>query len=372
VAAPSELATLSPTGNSGPGPDPVAGDGGGRPVKLDGQLESKDRPRSAGPVELAATARSGELDSQGWVPIRHSAGEAVRDVQSDVPGLEDDAAPGTATGTSDPNAHADKEQSFEVESPRGARSAEAARSAIAHADMRRARGESKLETVLHRVEGRENFWDISRMYYSSGRYYKALWKANEDKVPEIAKLHQGTVIRIPPPEELDPAYIDPPGKRQGQSRTDGEILARHDSAADDSTSMRSAPAATNRRTGNASEDGVPIRRSSRSDVELNLPVSDAATEQASGSGRSSRESSRSDADAEPGIRNRNAVARPIYKVRQYDTLRTIARDTLDDPRRANEILDLNRDIIADPAHLIVGQILELPEDARPARARNRR
>lgn len=66
------------------------------------------------------------------------------------------------------------------------------------------------------------------------------------------------------------------------------------------------------------------------------------------------------------------MARPIYKVRQYDTLRTIARDALDDPRRAEEILELNRDIINDPGHLVVGQILVLPEDARPARIRSRR
>ena len=350
----------------------MAGGGGKGSVKPAGDLESHDRPRSASPAEPAATDNSEELARQGWVPIRHSGGEAVRDVQRDVPGLEDDAALGTATGTTDPNAHADKEQSFDVESPSRGKSGEGADSDAARAGTRPARGEGKLETVLHRVEGPENFWDISRMYYSSGRYYKALWKANEDKVPEITKLHQGTVIRIPPPEDLDPAYIDPPGKRPGQSRTDGEILARHDGEADDSASTRSDPATTNRRAGNVSGDGVPIRHSSRSDVELNLPVSDAATEQASGRDRSSRGSSQSDRDAEPEIRTRNAVARPIYKVRQYDTLRTIARDTLGDPRRANEILDLNRDIIDDPAHLIVGQILELPEDARPARARSRR
>ena len=226
--------------------------------------------------------------------------------------------------------------------------------------------------MLHRVERRENFWTISRSYYDSGRYYRALWKANSDKVLDITKLYEGTVIRIPPPEDLDPAYIDPPGKRPGESRMDGEVLARHDGEADDHASTRSNPATANRRAGNVSGDGVPIRHSSRSDVELNLPVSDAATEQASGRDRSSRESSRSDRDADPEVRTGNVVARPIYKVRQYDTLRTIARDTLDDPRRANEILDLNRDVIDDPAHLIVGQILELPEDARPARARSRR
>jgi nucleoid-associated protein YgaU len=57
------------------------------------------------------------------------------------------------------------------------------------------------------------------------------------------------------------------------------------------------------------------------------------------------------------------INRPIYKVHRYDTLRSIARDTLGDPRRASEILALNRDIIDDPAHLISGQLLELPEDA---------
>ena len=63
--------------------------------------------------------------------------------------------------------------------------------------------------MLHKVEKNENFWTISRMYYNSGRYYKALWKANEDKVAEIDKLYRNTVIRIPPPEDLDPAYIEP-------------------------------------------------------------------------------------------------------------------------------------------------------------------
>ena len=218
AAAPGDLPTLHPTGDPGPGSGPVAGDGGKGSVKAVDDLESHDRPRSASPAEPAATNNSEALARQGWVPIRHSGGEAVRDVQREVPGLEDDTALGTATGTTDPNAHADKEQSFDVESPPRGKSGEGADSDAARAGTRPARGEGKLETVLHRVEGPENFWDISRMYYSSGRYYKALWKANEDKVPEITKLHQGTVIRIPPPEDLDPAYVDPPGKRQARAR----------------------------------------------------------------------------------------------------------------------------------------------------------
>ena len=57
------------------------------------------------------------------------------------------------------------------------------------------------------------------------------------------------------------------------------------------------------------------------------------------------------------------VSRPTYKVRRYDTLRSIARDTLGNPRRADEILEINREIIDDPSHLITGQRIQLPEDA---------
>jgi nucleoid-associated protein YgaU len=58
------------------------------------------------------------------------------------------------------------------------------------------------------------------------------------------------------------------------------------------------------------------------------------------------------------------ASQPVYKVRPYDTLRSIARDVLGDARRADEILELNRDIIDDPTHLIAGQLIELPKDAR--------
>jgi len=103
AAAPGDLPTLHPTGDPGPGSGPAAGGGGKGSVKPVGDLESHDRPRSASPAEPAATDNSEELARQGWVPIRHSGGKAVRDVQREVPGLEDDAALGTATGTTDPN-----------------------------------------------------------------------------------------------------------------------------------------------------------------------------------------------------------------------------------------------------------------------------
>jgi nucleoid-associated protein YgaU len=74
-------------------------------------------------------------------------------------------------------------------------------------------------------------------------------------------------------------------------------------------------------------------------------------------------------DDEPEIRvpshprNSARTSRPLYMVRPHDTLRSIARNTLGEARRAGEILELNRELIDDPAHLIAGQLLELPEDA---------
>ena len=365
--------------------DPGPGKNGGAEPQIPGQSPSptrppQDQPRPSAPVEEAAPNPHDDLAKQGWVPIKHSGGDTVNDVQRDVPGLDDEPAPGASrAGTTDPNAHADKEQSFDVETPPGraaaavgaAAAAAGAGRAIAAADepalARSARSEGKLETVLHKVEKNENFWTISRMYYNSGRYYKALWKANEDKVPEIDKLYRNTVIRIPPPEDLDPAFILPAGTRSPSAGA--ENLAAQDADPDRSTAGRSNAC---RRC--ADSPLQPVRRGVESPrfrcrIRGGRRQPSAPRDEGTRSATAIRDDR--DDDREPEIRPRDAVTRPIYKVRQYDTLRTIARDTLGDSRRADEILDLNRDIIDDPGHLIVGQILDLPEDARPVRSRNR-
>ena len=191
-----------------------------------------------------------------------------------------------SAGATDPSAHADKEQSFEVEpAPFGSRkvrrdalTGEAAPAAMTASASSQA--PDKVETVLHKVERGENFWTIARLYYPSGRYYRALWKYNSAKVPVIDELHVNTILKIPPPEDLDPAYIDPPGKRAPRLARQGPQTwpARDDRATDRRASQT---------------EGVPVRRSSRSDPELNLPVSDPFTEQASDRGFSSRGGGRS-------------------------------------------------------------------------------
>ena len=120
----------------------------------------------------------------------------------------------------------------------------------------------------------------------------------------------------------------------------------------------------------ASITGIPASHSDRTDAVLDLPIGDIGFPQGQGSRRAGVDETNEVSDDDgPEIRRtaRRRVSvpvnRPVYKVRRYDTLRSIARDTLGDPRRASEILELNRDIIVDPTHLISGQLIDLPEDA---------
>jgi nucleoid-associated protein YgaU len=215
-------------------------------------------------------------------------------------------------------------------------------------------------------------------------------------------LRVNDVIVIPPPEDLDPSYIDPPGERTRTPRAGrGTKLngtppgrdRRRDGFSDPSETANdtSAPLAgeappsrrgiAGARTGQESstDDGIPIQRSSRMSSELELPAvtSDSifARDRRSVERRAdltAGESPDDEAEIRDARRSRSTnidsskvpESRPVYKVRPNDTLRSIARDTLGSSRRANEILDLNRDIIDDPSNLIVGQMLELPEDAR--------
>jgi nucleoid-associated protein YgaU len=175
----------------------------------------------------------------------------------------------------------------------------------------------QVEPVLHRVQPGENFWTISQTYYRSGRYYKALHAANGRQVPKINELYVGTVLRIPPPEALDRSLILPAvGRLKVADEPTGSKVTR--------TSRRDDPSG---------------------EVALALPT------------RPQRR--RLDPDPELADEPR----RPTYKVKPHETLRSIARDTLNDSTRAREILGLNRDIIDDPASLSPGTVLTLPEDA---------
>ena len=202
----------------------------------------------------------------------------------------------------------------------------------------------RVEAVPHVVQRGENFWTISRLYYPSGRFWKALWAANKATVPAPERLYVGQTIRIPPPEELDRGLIEP----------------ERPNAAVGTTNNRPSPTLKVSRAEGVGGRILPaLDTTALSDKlgehEITLPASDPFT-------RRDVNDAGDNLDSESSPRQR--ARRTLYKVRPHETLRSIARDTLGDSRRADEILDLNAKILDDPAHLVIGQILELPEDAK--------
>jgi nucleoid-associated protein YgaU len=324
-----------------------------------------ETPAPAGAVE-ARTSPQVNVDKDGarWIPIPNTGKIPVDG--SDEPeagaGKDGDESDANRRPARDPRAHAAKDMSFEPASSQSdARTPEAGdparaltgASAVSRtASATAAVSGERVEAVPHVVERDENYWTISRLYYNSGRYYRALWKSNHAKYPDINVLHVGDVIMIPAIEDLDPAFIDP--ARSPAPKTSVAKASR----------------------GPASPDSAASGRARQSDPDLDLPApanSPRLRLAARGSRRPAGVASDGGAadDSQPEVRTvarpqsiGAAPRRPVYKVRQYDTLRSIARDTLGDARRSGEILDLNRDLIDDPAQLIIGQVLELPEDAR--------
>ena len=335
---------------------------------------------------------------EGWVPIPNT-GKMPIDLGT-TPGTPGETANPSPDPGHDMRAHADKEVSFEVEPP-GPRSRSRPRGTNAPAgDLAAARPPGtrsaaagvgqpshseldvvspRVELVPHVVEQRENFWTISRLYYGSGRYYRALWRANAAKFPIIDRLRVGDVILIPPVEDLDPVYIDPPRTRTVPAAFESGV---QDAVAEPTeppsfSSTRRESVATARATRTSIADsprGIAARRSRRTDALLNLPVGEAVAGRDSGSRGPGLDPDADDDGQGPAIRGRArsrasiAAKGPVYKIRPYDTLRSIARDTLGDAHRAGEILELNRGLINDPSRLIVGQLIELPEDADTRRA----
>jgi nucleoid-associated protein YgaU len=264
-----------------------------RPLKL-------ETPPSAAPAGLApeavatATAGAAATLGPGWVVIQGSGGRR--------------------SGGSEPIASSSRSL---LATDRSARVADGPRAVDPPVDQ--------VEPALHPVQRGENFWTISKLYYGSGRYYRALHAANARQVPDIRELYVGTGLRVPPPDALDRTLIDPPSR----GRTE-------DPAA--------SPASRVGRPNDADELAVPVARPrvARRDPEADPNL---------------------DPEAESDPETRPSPRRPTYTVKPHETLRSIARDTLNDPRRDREIYNLNRDILDDPNSAPAGTLLTLPEDA---------
>lgn len=198
---------------------------------------------------------------------------------------------------------------------------------------------AEIEPIMHVVRRGENFYTIAKYYYGSGRYYRALWRANQDRVPDIRELYVGTPILVPPPEDLDRAYIDPPPSKP---------LAGPSSPPSSSRTPAASPAERDDRA----ERAAALREEPQDEVELALPAGGRETNQGEVGSRRDEEA------AAAGEIPR--AARRVHVVRQYETLRSIAREELGDSSWADELLRLNSDRIEDERDLPEGLRLRLP------------
>jgi hypothetical protein len=188
---------------------------------------------------------------------------------------------------------------------------------------------------------------------------------------------------IPPVEDLDRALIPlPRGRTSLQIEEDAHSLSETSSHPGDATDLvarftSAAPGQSStaiERTGTvpgSAERGLS-GPSSPADLKLDLSTTETGSPIVRGTHRASRrlhlgltdQESDNQTSARPRVPRPDSPYNPAYKVKPQDTLRSIARGTLGDSRRANESVDLNPLLGDDPSHLIVGQILRLPEDTR--------
>ena len=66
-----------------------------------------------------------------------------------------------------------------------------------------------------------------------------------------------------------------------------------------------------------------------------------------------------------GIPALTPTGESTYTVRPGDTLSKIAKEKLGDPNASSEILNANRDQLSDPNKIRPGQVLKIPQSARP-------
>ena len=174
----------------------------------------------------------------------------------------------------------------------------------------------------YRVMPDDNFWKISRKQYGSARYFEALTRYNQDRVPDPQKLRPGTQILTPPVAVLEKRYPDLIGK---------------------------APAGS-------TSSGLAENRGTRPRFER--PVASADSER----GFDDVPARRTDADTSAGYFYSKS-GEPMYRVGSDDTLTGIAQRHLGRASRWTEIYDQNREILKTPNDLTLGTVIRLPDDA---------
>jgi nucleoid-associated protein YgaU len=172
---------------------------------------------------------------------------------------------------------------------------------------------------LYTVAPNDNYWTISRRLYGTSRYYAALTRHNQDRIPDPQRLRPGMLVATPPAAVLEQRYPE---------------------SIEKSARAASPAAGTAREAG----DGKPWfgppaapRNASRAPRE---------TEKAGGSGYFY-----------------GRAGEPLYRIGPDDTLGSIAQKHLGRFSRWHELYEQNRDVLKSPDNLTVGTVIRLPLDS---------
>ena len=171
----------------------------------------------------------------------------------------------------------------------------------------------------YRVAPDDTFWKISRKQYGTARYFQALARHNQERVPDPTKLRPGTLISTPPAAVLEQRYSELI-ERSANYRGKVDLGADSDASAprfekpalDDELSERPDPT-----EGKAGASGY--------------------------------------------FYGKNGA--PMYRIGSDDTLTGIAQRCLGRASRWSEIYEQNRDVLDNPDDLKLGTVIRLPSDA---------
>jgi nucleoid-associated protein YgaU len=172
-------------------------------------------------------------------------------------------------------------------------------------------------TEYFTVGANDNFWKISKQVYGTSRYYLALTRFNEGRVPDPQRLRPGTLISTPPRAVLDQRF---PG-----------LIDRNP--------VTPAPAAV--------APGIrPAAPAFAGPGHMPQPQSPTAAPGPGSSGYFL-----------------GPMGQPLYRVGPDDTLTSISQRHLGRASRWTEIFAQNRDRLKTPDRLQQGTVLRLPPDA---------
>jgi nucleoid-associated protein YgaU len=164
----------------------------------------------------------------------------------------------------------------------------------------------------------DNFWTISRKQYGASRYFAALARHNQERIPDPQRLRPGMQVSTPSASVLEQRYPDLIDKAGAAGSA--PIGAPDDRS--DGRPMFGQPAA------------------SRPGVEREAAAAPQATGVFYG-----------------------PAGQPMYRIGADDTLSSIAQKHLGRSSRWTEIYEQNRKVLPNPESLTVGTIIRLPADA---------